>query len=134
MQSNSTQIDHYILSFDGEIRARLFQLRELIQSIVPEAEEGFSYGMPSYRYKDRMLVYFSAFKNHIGFYALPSGHSEFSKELSRYKQGKGSVQFPHDQELPLNLIAQIIEFRKWENEQAAELKSAAKRKKKDSSI
>lgn len=134
MTTHSIPVEQYILGFEGEIRARLIQIRELIKLIVPETEEGFSYGMPSYRYKDRVLVYFSAFKNHIGFYALPSGHSEFYKELSRYKQGKGSVQFPHDQELPLGLIRQIVEFRKWENDQAAELKSAAKRKKKDSAI
>lgn len=125
----SAQVDQYILSFEGEIRSRLLQIRDIIHSIAPDCEEGFSYGMPSYRYKNRVLVYFSAFKNHIGFYALPSGHSEFSKELSLYKQGKGSVQFPHDEELPLSLIRQIVEFRKQENEQLALAKRAVSGKK-----
>jgi len=61
------------------------------------------------------LVYFAAFKNHIGFYATPSGHDEFQAELSKYKQGKGSVQFPLDQPMPYQLMERIIKFRVSEN-------------------
>jgi len=69
------------------------------------------------------LVYFTGFKNHIGFYATPSGHHEFAKELSKYKQGKGSVQFPASQPLPLYLIRRIVEFRVEENLLNSKLKS-----------
>jgi uncharacterized protein YdhG (YjbR/CyaY superfamily) len=68
------------------------------------------------------LVYFGAYKNHIGLYATPGGHSAFADELSGYKQGKGSVQFPLNQPLPLDLIARIVEFRVEENKSLAEMK------------
>lgn len=70
--------------------------------------------MPAFKYHG-MLVYLAAYKNHIGFYATPTGHSEFENELSIYKQGKGSVQFPLSQPLPLDLISRIVQFRVKEN-------------------
>lgn len=82
---------------------------------MPDAEESISYGMPAYKLNGKALVYFAAFKNHIGFYATPSGHSEFTMELSKYKQGKGSVQFPLDKPLPSGLITKIVKFRVKEN-------------------
>ena len=70
--------------------------------------------MPAYKFYG-ILVYFAAFKNHIGFYATPNGHSEFKEKLSVYKQGKGSVQFPIDKPIPLDLITEIVKFRASEN-------------------
>ena len=61
--------------------------------------------------KGKNLVHYAAFKNHIGFYATPSGHEAFKDRLAGLKQGKGSVQFPHTEPLPLDLIKEIIEFR-----------------------
>ena len=69
----------------------------------------------AYKTNGKPLVYFAGFKNHIGFYATPTGHTQFEKELSKYKQGKGSVQFPLDKSIPLTLIAQIVKFRVEEN-------------------
>lgn len=108
-------VDDYINSFPGNIRVRLKQIRRIIKKYAPEAEESISYNMPAYKLNGKPLVYFSGFNNHIGFYATPSGHSAFSDELSGYKQGKGSVQFPYDKPLPLNLITQIVKFRVEEN-------------------
>jgi uncharacterized protein YdhG (YjbR/CyaY superfamily) len=71
--------------------------------------------MPGYKTNGKPLVYFAGYKNHIGFYATPQGHTEFSKELSTYKSGKGSVQFPLDQPIPVDLIGRIVEFRVKEN-------------------
>ncbi len=71
--------------------------------------------MPGYKLNKKPLVYFAAFKNHIGFYATPSGHSKFSAELSKYKQGKGSVQFPLNEPLPFDLVRRIALFRASEN-------------------
>lgn len=110
-----TTADEYIAGFPGDIQLILNQVRATIQQAAPDAEESIAYGMPAYKLKGKPLVYFAGFKNHIGFYATPSGHSEFAKELSEYKQGKGSVQFPLDQPIPYDLIAQIVEFRVVEN-------------------
>src|SRR5690554_7664798 len=79
--------------------------------------------MPAYKLNKKPLVYFAGYKNHIGFYATPTGHLEFAKELSKYKQGKGSVQFPLDEPLPVNLIERIIRFRVIENNQKKDRKS-----------
>ena len=67
--------------------------------------------MPAYKINKKPLVYFGGFAKHIGFYATPTGHEKFKKQLSVYKQGKGSVQFPLDQQLPVALIKNIIKFR-----------------------
>ena len=115
-------IDEYIAGFPEDIKEKLEQVRQLIRITAPQSEEMISYGMPAYKLHGRPLVYFAAFKNHIGFYATPTGHAEFAKELSTYKQGKGSVQFPIDQPMPLKLIAQIVEFRVIENLEKAKAK------------
>lgn len=109
-----TTIDDYIAAQPVEVRERLKLLRSTILNAAPEAEEAISYQMPAFKLNG-MLVYFAAFKNHIGFYALPSGHHAFKKELSVYKTGKGSVQFPLDEPLPLKLIAKMVKFRVEEN-------------------
>lgn len=113
----SKPVDLYIKTFPEDIQEKLQQIRNIIKKMAPEAIESISYGMPSYKIYGRQLVYFAGFKNYIGFYALPSGHAEFSDELKHYKQGKGSVQFPNDAALPLDLIAQIVEFRMYENKE-----------------
>ena len=115
MDSKFKNIDDYLKSFPKDVRQRLEQIRTIIKNTAPDAEESISYAMPAYKLNGKPLVYFAAFKNHIGFYATPSGHSEFAKELSKYKQGKGSVQFPLDKPLPLGLITKIVKFRVKEN-------------------
>ena len=115
-------VDEYILDFPEDIQSLLNLVRSTIQQAAPEAEESIGYGMPAYKTNGKPLVYFAAFKNHIGFYATPTGHAEFAKELSKYKQGKGSVQFPIDQPMPLKLITQIVEFRVFENQEKAKAK------------
>ncbi len=108
-------IDKYIDQFPPDTGAILKKIRSLIKNAVPDAEEGIAYGMPAYKVNRKPLVYFAGYKNHIGFYATPSGHSEFEKELSKYPQGKGSVQFPLKQKIPYDLIARIVKFRYGEN-------------------
>ncbi len=106
--------DEYIASFPKPIQKILTEVRNVIKAAAPEAEEMISYHMPVYKFHG-VLVYFAAFKNHIGFYATPTGHDAFRKELSNYKTGKGSVQFPLDQPMPLGLITKIVKFRVAEN-------------------
>ena len=115
--------DEYISGFPKDIRERLQQVRTAIRKAAPRAEEVISYAMPAYRYHG-MLVFFAAFKSHIGFYATPTGHAAFKKELSVYKQGKGSVQFPFSQPLPIKLITKIVKFRMKENLERVKLKKA----------
>ncbi len=109
------EVERYIYSFPEEVWSKLEQIRRLIRQCAPEAVENFAYGMPAYKLAGRPLVYFAAFKNHIGFYATPSGHQQFADELSKYKQGKGSVQFPLDQPIPFDLIERMVKFRVEEN-------------------
>lgn len=108
-------IEEYIGSFPKDIQKILEQIRATIKKVAPDAEESIGYGMPAFKTNHKPLVYFAAYKNHIGFYATPNGHSAFAKELSIYKQGKGSVQFPLNQPMPLSLITKIVEFRVKEN-------------------
>jgi uncharacterized protein YdhG (YjbR/CyaY superfamily) len=105
----------YLAKFPEASQKRIQQIRALILEKAPEAQESISYGMPAYKTNGKPLIYFAAFKNHIGLYATPSGHSHFAEAFSSYKQGKGSVQFPNKQPLPLDLIAEIIAFRVEEN-------------------
>lgn len=109
------EVEKYILQFPEEVQYILRKVRTLVKDNAPEAEELITYGMPGYKTNKKPLVYFAAFKNHIGFYATPSGHSEFKDDLSKYKQGKGSVQFPLDQPMPYELMERIVKFRVVEN-------------------
>lgn len=105
-------ITSYIDSFPKEVQIILKSLRTTVKKVAPKAEESISYGMPAYKLNSKPIVYFAAFKNHIGFYATPSAHIKFIKELSKYKQGKGSVQFPLNNALPISLITRMIKFKK----------------------
>lgn len=118
-------VDVYISGFPAEVQVKLQQLRATIKKAAPEAVEIISYQMPAYKFNG-MLVYFAAYKNHIGFYPGADGIATFKRELSVYKGAKGSVQFPIDKPLPLEIITQIVEFRVFQNRE----KAAAKENKK----
>lgn len=107
-------VDAYIAGFPPQIRHRLNAMRRVIRKAAPKAEETISYGMPAFKLKG-MLVWFAAHRNHIGFYPKASGIAAFKKELSAYKNAKGSVQFPLGEPLPLGLVARIVRFRAAEN-------------------
>ena len=106
-----TSIQHYLEEFSEEIVVKLKKISEIIAQNAPGAVACIAYNMPAFKMHKKPLVYFAAFKNHIGFYALPSGNIAFQNELSKYKTGKGSIQFPLDQEIPYDLIGQIVTFR-----------------------
>lgn len=108
-------IDEYIKKFDGEEKKKLIEIRALIRSLVPEAKEKISYGMPTFELHGN-LVHFAGFAHHIGFYPAPSGIENFENRIAKYKHAKGSVQFPLDEPLPVDLIKDIVEYRKNENE------------------
>lgn len=115
MRTDFQDVDEYIRTFPEPVQARLNKVRSIIRSKAPGADECISYGMPAYKSNGKPLVYFAAFKSHIGFYATPTGHEAFKDDLKIYKQGKGSVQFPLDQPLPVDLIKRIVTFRVEEN-------------------
>lgn len=114
MQGDSKQfktISEYIKTFPKDVRSILEKMRQTIRTAAPEAVEAISYQMPTFKLNGKNLVHFAGYKNHIGFYPIPSGVEAFKKELSPYKQGKGSVQFPIDKPVPYGLVRRIVQFR-----------------------
>ena len=104
-------IDDYIKTFPTDVQSILEKMRQTIRKAAPEAVEAVSYQMPTFKLNGKNLVHFAAFKSHIEFYPIPSGIEAFRRELSPYKQGKGSAQFPVDQPIPYDLVEKIVRFR-----------------------
>jgi uncharacterized protein YdhG (YjbR/CyaY superfamily) len=111
---NYNTVDEYISMFPKDVQEKLLQMGKAIKEAAPEAEEKISYRMPAY-FKNGPLVYFAAFKNHIGFYPTASGTETFKEEFKPYKSGKGSVQFPMDEPLPIELVKRVVRFKVEEN-------------------
>jgi len=107
-------VDEYIHSFPELVQSKLEELRTVIKELVPEAEEKISYSMPAF-FLNGILVWFAGFSHHIGFYPKASGIEAFKSELSGYKHAKGSIQFPLNVSLPIDLIQKIVLFRVEEN-------------------
>ncbi|TLX97390.1 MAG: hypothetical protein E6K90_10375 [Thaumarchaeota archaeon] len=107
-------IDEYIQTFPEEVQSILEKMRQTIRRAAPEAEEAISYQIPAFKLNGN-LVWFAAFKNHIGFYPMITGIQAFKKELSPYKGAKGSVQFPMEKPIPYDLVKKIVLFRRKEN-------------------
>lgn len=103
-------IDEYHASFPPAVREILQHLRETIRQAAPEATETISYNIPTFKLK-KNLVHYAAFQHHIGFYPSPSALAAFKKELEKYKNSKGAVQFPIDKPLPIPLIKKMVAFR-----------------------
>lgn len=109
-----TTIDEYILQFPPDVQKKLESIRQLGHELAPKAQEAISYGIPTFKLKGN-LFHFAGYKNHIGFYPSPRALEEFREELSHYQGGKGTVQFPLNQDLPLDLLRRIILYRIKEN-------------------
>lgn len=120
--SGFQSIDEYIALFPEDVQQILQELRAVIKSAAPEAVEKISYQMPTFFLKGN-LVHFAAYKKHIGFYPAPRGIEAFKDELAVYKGAKGSVQFPIEKPLPLDLIRRIVEYRVGDNLKNAAAKS-----------
>lgn len=119
-------IDEYIDGFPKEVQKMLQQVRATIQKAAPEAKEAIKYGMPAFTLNGN-LVFFAGYANHIGFYPIPTGIDAFKKELSVYKTGKGSVQFPLDKPMPFKLIARIVKYRVVQNAEKEMVKNISSR-------
>ncbi len=104
-------VDEYIHSFDGEKKSLLTEFRKRIKDLAPDSVESISYGMPGYKLNGKPLVYFAAFKNHIGFFPTPSGIDALDEETKPYRTGKGTMQFKLDQPIPWDLVEKIVRLR-----------------------
>ncbi|HEY0751580.1 MAG TPA: DUF1801 domain-containing protein [Chitinophagaceae bacterium] len=115
MQKKPKDIDDYISGFEGNVKAKLEEIRAIIRKAAPTATETISYSMPAFK-MNKVLVYFAGYNHHIGFYPTPSAIEKFAKELTGYTTSKGAVQFPIDQTLPKQLIQDMVSFRIMEDE------------------
>ena len=121
MNPKPTSVEEYFSWFPPEIQAKLQQMRVTLREALPHAKEVISYSMPAFKTTE-VLVYYAAAKKHMGYYPTNSGVEEFKKELAEYVTSKGAIQFPYDRELPLELIAQIAQFRAEQAKHRAQLK------------
>lgn len=113
MRNTFKNINEYILLFPEMVQEKMDQLREAIHFENPDIEEYIGYQMPAFRYKEKPLVYFAGYKKHIGFYPGDDGIRNFEKDFAdrKYKFSKGAVQFPINQDIPLELIKEIVQFK-----------------------
>lgn len=110
MTNDNDTIDSYIAGFPSSVQDKLTAMRASISKAAPDAAEKMSYGVPTFTFNGN-LVHFAAYERHIGFYPGPSAIAAFSDELAPFKRAKGSVQFPLDQPLPLDLVGRMVSFR-----------------------
>ena len=111
------EIDAYIKGFDTDVQNRLYAIREALFELVPDADEALKYRMPTIIHHGN-LIHHAAFKEHIGIYPLPHVLEKLKEILSAYKQGKGSIQFPNDKPLPIDVIVKIAQERIKEHAEA----------------
>jgi len=107
-------VDEYIAQLTKEKSKLLKQIRVIVKEMAPDAMEVISFRMPAYK-QNGMLLFFAAHKNHIGFYPGISAVEAYKKKLEQYKTSKGTIQFPLDSPLPLELIKEIVAYRVNEN-------------------
>jgi uncharacterized protein YdhG (YjbR/CyaY superfamily) len=118
MRTNQTvpkNIDEYIAGYPKDVQQILEKVRMTIKKAAPDAEEKISYQMPTFTLNGNYLIYFAAYKKHIGLYPAPIGNAEFKEKLSAYGAGKGTAKFPLDKPIPFDLIGKIVKFRIKEN-------------------
>lgn len=119
-------VDEYMSALPGKTKAKLQALRKTIKKAAPGAEELISYNMPAFKLQG-VLVYYAAYKGHIGFYPISSAIRAFKKDLSAYERSKGTVRFPIDKPIPLNLVSKIVKYRVKENLKRSDAKTIKKK-------
>jgi uncharacterized protein YdhG (YjbR/CyaY superfamily) len=121
-----TTIDEYISGFPGEVQALLEKIRAIVKKAAPKAQETISYGIPTFTLRDTYLIYFAAYKKHIAIYPVPTGNDEFNEEVSAYRRGKGTLQFPLDKPFPYALLRKIVKHSLQDNLIRAETRKKKK--------
>ena len=114
-------VDEYLSIFPASTKNMLLKMRETIKQAAPKAEEVISYNMPAFKFHG-VLVYYAAYKEHIGFYPTASPMRAFKNELRDYKTSKGAIQFPIEKPIPTALVKKIVKFKMKENQEKAEKK------------
>ena len=117
-------IDAYIKTFPADVQSILEKIRQTIRKEIAKADETISYKIPTFKLNGRNLVYFSAWKNHVAIYPIPSGDAAFRKKIAPHIAGKGTLRFPLDKPLPLPLIREIVKRHVKASEQRAATKSS----------
>jgi uncharacterized protein YdhG (YjbR/CyaY superfamily) len=136
-ETSPATIDEYIAQFPREVQSKLQKIRRAIRKEIPQAEEAIKYRIPTFVFNGN-LIHFAAFRSHIGVYPAPRSDPKLAKELARYGGGKGTLQLPLDQPIPLDLIRRIVHTRVREQRRLVaerEKKAAAQsRPKKQASV
>ena len=108
-------MDEYISTFPKDMQKILEELRSTIRAAAPGAQESINYNIPTFTLNGKYLIYFAGWKNHISIYPIPTGSEAFNKQVSKYVEGKGTLKFPLNKPLPLNLITKIVKLKVAEN-------------------
>jgi uncharacterized protein YdhG (YjbR/CyaY superfamily) len=118
-----TSIDEYIATFPIDIQKILQELRTTIKGAAPESEEKISYGMPTFTMNGKYLIYFAGWKDHVSIYPIPIGDDEFNQKIAPYISGKGTLKFPLDKPIPLELVAEMVRLQITDNLEKPNTKS-----------
>lgn len=121
-QTAPKTIDEYISNFPQDIQEILERIRAIIKKAAPKAQESISYGIPAFRMRETYLIYFAGHKKHIAIYPVPTGNAEFNEEISAYRTGRGTLQFPLDKSIPYSLIRKLVKHSLQDNLMRAEAK------------
>jgi uncharacterized protein YdhG (YjbR/CyaY superfamily) len=114
-------VEEYLSAFPATTKSILRKMRSTIKEVVPKADEVISYNMPAFK-QNGILVWYAAYRQHIGFYPTPAAIKTFAQELRQYKTSKGAIQFPIDKPLPTSLVKKIVRFRVKQNLEKAKAK------------
>jgi uncharacterized protein YdhG (YjbR/CyaY superfamily) len=125
-KAKALNVNDYIAGFPLPIRKKLKQLRSIIKAALPGSEEKISYAIPAYRTGSGFIIYFSGFKNHIGLYPAPAGSAAFNKKIAPYRQGKSTIRFLLDEDIPADLVTEVVKLRVKAMNDRKKLKKSSK--------
>jgi uncharacterized protein YdhG (YjbR/CyaY superfamily) len=111
MRKKYSSVEEFISDFPLGLQERMQKLRKIFLSLHPDISEGISYNIPTFKINGKYVIYFAAYKNHISIYPIIRSDPGLDKEISKYKKGKGTLQFPNSEELPFDLIKKIGKVR-----------------------
>jgi uncharacterized protein YdhG (YjbR/CyaY superfamily) len=122
-------VDDYIAGCPDDVQAILEKVRATIKKVAPEAQEGISYQIPTFKRNGTFLIYLAGFKKHVSLYPILSECQGLEEELAPYRSGRATAKFPLDKPIPFALIEKIIKFMVQENERRTATKPKRKEQK-----
>jgi|SRR5690606_29459739 uncharacterized protein YdhG (YjbR/CyaY superfamily) len=114
-KTNFQSIDEYIAACPEQSQRYVQKIREIVKTVAPKAKEKISYQIACFELNGKNLIHFAGWKSHVSMYPLPEGTKEFTKEISKYADGRGTIKFSLDKPLPIKLIRQVVKFRVADN-------------------